>query len=48
MKLFYLGLLSFFLLGSVEVVAQKNQKAAPQIIINVRGISKYHNLKMHS
>ncbi|WP_322551138.1 hypothetical protein [Flavobacterium psychraquaticum] len=45
MKLFYLGLLSFFLLGSVEVVAQKNQKAAPQIIINVRGISKYHNLK---
>ena len=45
MKLCYLGLLSFFLLGSVEVVAQKNQKAAPQIIINVRGISKYHNLK---
>lgn len=46
MKLFYLGLLSVFLLGSVEVVAQKkDQKAAPQIIINVRGISKYHNLK---
>ena len=45
MKLFYLGLLSFFLLGSVEIVTQKKQKAAPQIIINVRGISKYHNLK---
>lgn len=46
MKLFYLGLLSIFLLGSGEVVAQKNdKKAAPQIIINVRGISKYHNLK---
>ena len=46
MKGIYLGILSIFLLGSGEIVAQKNQKAVPQkIIINVRGISKYHNLK---
>ncbi|MFD2908546.1 hypothetical protein ACFSX9_07330 [Flavobacterium ardleyense] len=46
MKGIYLGILSIFLLASVEVVAQKGGKVVPQkIIINVRGISKFHNLK---
>lgn len=46
MKGIYLGILSIFLLGSGEIVAQKTQKVVTQqIIINVRGISKYHNLK---
>lgn len=47
MKGIYLGILSVFLLCSGEVVAQKDaKKPVPlKIIINVRGISKFHDLK---
>ena len=47
MKGIYLGILSVFLLCSGEVVAQKDAKKPVQlkIIINVRGISKFHDLK---
>lgn len=47
MKGIYLGILSVFLLCSGEIVAQKSTGKAvpPKIIINVRGISKFHNLK---
>lgn len=43
MKGIYFGILSLFLFGTGEVIAQK--VAPPKIIINVRGISKFHNLK---
>lgn len=47
MKGIYLGILSVFLLCSGEVIAQKDsKKPVPlKIIINVRGISKFHDLK---
>jgi hypothetical protein len=47
MKGIYLGILSVFLLCSGEIVAQKStgKVVPPKIIINVRGISKFHNLK---
>jgi len=43
MKSIYIGILSIFLFTAGEVVAQKGNQ--PKIIINIRGISKYHDLK---
>ena len=43
MKSFYIGILSLFLFSASEVAAQKVNQ--PKIIINVRGISKFHNLE---
>ena len=43
MKAIYIGFLSLFLFTAGEVVAQKGTQ--PKIIINVRGISKFHDLK---
>lgn len=43
MKAIYIGILSLFLFTASEVAAQK--VSPPKIIINVRGISKFHDLK---
>jgi hypothetical protein len=43
MKKFYIFFLAVFLLTSVETVAQ--DKNAPKVVINIRGISKFHDLK---
>lgn len=43
MKSIYIGILSLFLFSASEVAAQKVNQ--PKIIINVRGISKFHNLE---
>lgn len=43
MKKIYIFLLTVFLLTTVDTVAQ--DKNAPKVVINIRGISKFHDLK---
>ena len=43
MKKIYIFFLAVFLLTSVDTVAQ--DKNAPKVVINIRGISKFHDLK---
>lgn len=43
MKKFYIFFLAVFLLTSVDTVAQ--DKNAPKVVINIRGVSKFHDLK---
>lgn len=43
MKKIYILFLAAFLLASVDSVAQ--DKNAPKVVINIRGISKFHDLK---
>ena len=43
MKTIYIGLLSLFLFTTNEVLAQK--VTPPKVIVNIRGVSQFHDLK---